>query len=457
MNHDFEHWKLRLPLSGKPAYRTIPDLIREDLRSGRLTPGDRLPPLRELSGLLGLDYTTVTRGYSEARRLGLVESAPGRGTSVRSALPRRAARPVSLLEMTMNMPPEPRDPKLLRRLQAGIEHLGHLADPHALLRYAEFGGSAEDREAGADWLQGILPGVGSDQILVTPGIQNTLASLFSLLAASGDAILAEPLSYPGVKAIAGQLGMRAVPLACDEHGILPAALESACRELHPRLLYLNPTLCNPTTATMPLGRREAIADVALRHALPIVEDDAYGHIPRDPVPCFAQLVPETTWYLTGLAKCLGAGLRVAYLVAPDASRRRLAISALRTATIMASPVTTALATHWIQDGTAAALLAAMRNECTARQALVRELLPAAAVRTDPEAFHCWVRLPEPVSRLNCAAQLRAAGIGAVASDTFTLDGPPPNALRLCLGGQTALGDCRQGLLSLQGELLRAGG
>jgi len=167
MNQDFQHWKLRLPLSGQPAYRAIPELIREDLRSGRLTPGDRLPTLRVLAQLLDLDYTTVTRGYSEARRLGLVESSPGRGTSVRSAVPRRTARPVSLLEMTMNMPPEPRDPKLLRRLQAGLEQLGHLADPHALLRYCEFGGSAEDREAGADWLQAALPGIGSEQVLVT--------------------------------------------------------------------------------------------------------------------------------------------------------------------------------------------------------------------------------------------------------------------------------------------------
>jgi DNA-binding transcriptional MocR family regulator len=453
MNQDFLHWKLRLPLSGLPAYQAIPALIRDDLRSGRLAAGDRLPPLRTLADLLGLDYTTVTRGYAEARRLGLVDSAPGRGTTVRSALPRRSARPVSPLEMTMNMPPESRDPALLNRLQSGLEFLGHLADPHALLRYQEFGGSPEDREVAADWLRPCVPGVLAEQVLVTPGIQGTLSSLFALLAPAGEVILAEPISYPGVKAIAAQLGIRVAPVACDENGPLPAALDSACRELKPRLLYLNPTLSNPTVRTLPLQRREALADVALRHALPIVEDDAYGMLPRTPLPTFARLVPETTWYLTGLAKCLGAGLRLGFLVAPDSSRRRLAASALRTASIMASPISCALASHWIQDGTAALILAAVRSETLARQRLAVELLPADALGTDPDAFHCWLLLPAGLNRLTAAAQLRAAGMAAVASDTFTIEGPPPNAVRLCLGGAVDIGDCRQGLQRVA-DLLR---
>lgn len=455
MDLDFLHWKLRLLRLGKPAYQSIPELIREDVRSGRLAAGDRLPPLRTLAELLELDYTTVTRGYAEARRLGLVDSAPGRGTTVRAPLPRRSARPVSPLEMTMNMPPEPRDPQLLQRLQAGLDHLGHSLDVHALLRYQEFGGSPEDREAGAQWLQPVLPGVEAEQVLVTPGIQSTLASLFALLAASGEVILTEPLSYPGVKAIGGQLGMRVVPLTCDADGVLPAALDSACRELRPKLLYLNPTLCNPTTRTVPLARREAIADVALRHALPIVEDDAYGMLPVDKVPAFARLVPETTWYLTGLAKCLGAGLRIGYLVVPDQSRRRLAVSTLRSATIMASPVTAALATHWIHDQTCALILDAVRSESRARQALLRELLPAAALTTDPEGFHAWLQLPPAINRLNFAAQLRARGMAAVASDTFSIEGPPPNAVRLCLGGQVERGDCDQALRGVR-ALLAAG-
>ena len=149
MDHDFQHWKLAVLSQGKPAYQAVPELIRADLRSGRLSAGDRLPPLRALAALLALDYTTVARAYAEARRLGLVDSTPGRGTVVRSLVPKRMPRRVSPLEMTMNMPPEPREPEVLRRLQSGIDFIGHLADPHALLRYQEFGGTWEDREGDA--------------------------------------------------------------------------------------------------------------------------------------------------------------------------------------------------------------------------------------------------------------------------------------------------------------------
>ncbi len=448
MDPIFDHWHTRLRTLGTPAYQAIPAIIREDLRSGRLSPGDRLPALRPLAVMLGLDYTTVARAYAEARRLGLVDSAPGRGTVVRSPVPRRSARPVSPLEMTMNMPPEPRDPELLRQLQAGLDFIGHLADPYALLRYQEFGGTQEDREAAAEWLAPVIPGLQPDRVLVTPGIQGALAGVMGLLAAAGEVILAEPVSYPGVKAMASALGLRLVSLACDAQGALPAAFETACRELRPRLLYLNPTLSNPTCHTMPLARREALADIALRHAVPIVEDDAYGMLPGMPVATFAQLAPEVTWYLTGLAKCLGAGLRVGYLVPPDASRRRLAVSALRTATIMAPPVTVALATHWLRDGTAARMLAAVRAESRARQQLLQDVLAGLPLQTDPEAFHCWLPLPDGVNRLALAASLRERGLAAVASDTFTMEGAPPNAMRLCLGGELGRGDCRQALAQL---------
>ncbi len=456
MEVSLTHWKARLAALGVPVYQGIPLLLREDLRSGRLSAGDRLPALRALASQLDLDYTTVARAYGEARRLGLVDSAPGRGTVVRAPVPRRSVRPVSPLEMTMNMPPESRDPEILSRLQSGLDFIGHLADPHALLRYQEFGGTLEDREAAAAWLQAVLPGVDAARVLVTPGIQGALASVMGLLAAAGEVILAEPVTYPGVKAMAAQLGVRVAALACDADGVLPAAFEHACRELKPRLLYLNPTLSNPTCQTVPLARREALADIALRHSVPIVEDDAYGMLLDDPLPAFAQLAPEQVWYLTGLAKCLGAGLRIGFLVPPDAARRRLAASALRTTTIMASPVTMALATHWLRDGTADLMLAAVRQESRARQKLVREVLADLQVQTQPEAFHCWLHLPDTVHRLPLAASLRQHGMAAVASDTFTMEGTPPNAIRLCLGGELARGDCRQALLRVREHIDLAG-
>src|ERR1700722_16911929 len=73
------HWIRKLTESRKPAYLLIPELIEEDLASGRLRPRDRLPGLRDLADELQLNYTTVARAYAEARQRGLLDSRAGNG------------------------------------------------------------------------------------------------------------------------------------------------------------------------------------------------------------------------------------------------------------------------------------------------------------------------------------------------------------------------------------------
>src|ERR1700722_10706357 len=106
-----------------PKYLAIADAIAADVATGRLAPGDRLPPQRDLAGRLALDFTTIARGYVEAGKRGLVESVVGRGTFVRRhASVRGDSGPQrSRADFTMNMPPEPDDPELLQRMRAGFE------------------------------------------------------------------------------------------------------------------------------------------------------------------------------------------------------------------------------------------------------------------------------------------------------------------------------------------------
>jgi DNA-binding transcriptional MocR family regulator len=149
--------------------------------------------------------------------------------------------------------------------------------------------------------------------------------------------------------------------------------------------------------------------------------------------------------VAGLAKCLGAGLRLAFLVAPSARAALPLGAALRAATVMASPISTALATRWIMDGTAEAIGQFVRAESIARQRIVTEMLPPAMVRADPHGFHVWITLPEGWTRSAFASQGRSAGLGVVASDAFCVAGAPPEAARLCLGGPSTRAGIRQGL------------
>jgi DNA-binding transcriptional MocR family regulator len=90
--------------------------------------------------------------------------------------------------------------------------------------------------------------------------------------------------------------------------------------------------------------------------------------------------------------------------------------------------------HWILDGTGESLLAAVRRESIERQRLAASILPPGLCRADPVAFHLWVSLPAPWTRSAFVAHMRATGVGVVASDAFATDAPPPEAVRVCLGG-----------------------
>ena len=134
-------WWPDLSESDKPRYLAIADAISEGIRNGRLEPSDRLPPQRKLARRLDIDFTTVARGYVEAQKRGLIESRVGQGTFVRPGARRRhgpIARHPEIVDLSMNLPPEPDDPELLDRMQDGLESLGR--DLVYLMRYQGFGG-----------------------------------------------------------------------------------------------------------------------------------------------------------------------------------------------------------------------------------------------------------------------------------------------------------------------------
>lgn len=448
-------WRPQVSKAAGPLYLAIADAIAADMRAGRLAAGARLPPQRALADALGIDFTTVTRAYAEAGRRGLVEGRAGRGTYVRGARP-AAATPSAggLVDLSMNLPPRADDPALAARLWHGIGGLGEEGGLELLLRYQEPGGTERDRAAGAAWLAPRLGPLPTERVLVCPGAQGALAALIGMLAGPGDTVCTEMLTYPGLRALAAHLRIRLSGVAIDDRGIVPDAFEAVCREARPKALYLNPTLHNPTTATLPLERRRAVVEIAGRHGVPIVEDDAYGALPAAPVPPLAALAPDRVYHVAGLAKCLSPALRIAYLAVPDARAAQRAAAALRATAAMASPLSAAIATRWIEDGTAGSALAAIRREASARQGIAASILPPELAASDPEGFHLWLGLPPGWSRGELTLRLRTAGIAVVASDAFALNAPP-EAVRLGLGAADGREVLRRGL-ELVADLLAEG-
>ena len=170
-------WMPQLKNGSGPKYLAIAEALLADVQSGRLKPGHRLPPQRQLAKELGVDLTTVTRAFNEARRMGLIEANTGRGSYVRGKAPEQdnvAPAGSPIIDLSMNMPPQPPAAKLRERIQEGIA--GVLSSPHGLmhLHYQESVGAGPDRTAAARWLGARLGSVPVDRVVVTGGAQTAL-------------------------------------------------------------------------------------------------------------------------------------------------------------------------------------------------------------------------------------------------------------------------------------------
>src|SRR3954471_7659074 len=222
-------WTPRVEAGSGPKYLVIAEALAFDIRTGRLKPGDRLPPHRLLAKELGVDLTTVTRAFNEVRRQGLIEANTGRGSFVRGpAAPSQAPQPMTsypLIDLSMNMPPQPAEARLGERIQGGIEAV--LTSPHGLshLSYQDGAGAAPDRVAAAQWLKRRIGEVPVGRVLVVGGAQCALFAIMATLLQPQDVLCAPALTYPGLRAAAERQNLRLVAVALDNKGLIPASLE----------------------------------------------------------------------------------------------------------------------------------------------------------------------------------------------------------------------------------------
>jgi DNA-binding transcriptional MocR family regulator len=386
-----------------PVYLTIANALAGAIGRGELQPGERLPPHRALASALGVDLTTVTRGYAEAQRRGLLESATGRGTYVRRDL--SAGARTGVVDMSMNLPPLPAEPDLREALRDGIARLLRHEDLATLMAYRTGAGTVQDRAAAAAWLApNFLGDVSPGRVLVCPGAQCAVHAVLSTLAHPGDAVVTEMLAYPGLRAVATQLGLTLLGAPVDEQGVA------------------------------------------------LIEDDAYGLLPETPPPAIATLVPAQSYYVATTAKCLSPGLRTAFLVVPPGQHAQRVTQALRAVMMMASPLLLGLVTLWIREGTALAIRDGIRREARARQAIARAILPDGLYAADPEGLHVWLRLPPHWGQAEFVAYVRDRGLALVPSDAFHLTGRAPHAVRIALGAAPDHERLREALVSITESL-----
>jgi DNA-binding transcriptional MocR family regulator len=220
------------------------------------------------------------------------------------------------------------------------------------------------------------------------------------------------------------------------------------RASKPRALYTMPTLHNPAATILPARRREAIAEVAAKHGVAIVEDDSYGFLVPDAPPALASLAPDDTFYLTSASKSLTSALRIGFALAPPGWIERLTAS-LWSITWMASPLMAEIVARWIRSGTADRMVQAKRREAERRQEIAARTLGRWKPRSHPHAFHAWLELPDPWLADDFVAQARHRGVAVTPTDAFVVGRTPmPQAVRVCFGPEPDHARLERGLRTL---------
>lgn len=447
-------WTPEISQYDGPRYQAIAKALAADVASGRLPAGSRLPTHRDLAYRLGVTVGTVSRAYAEAQRDGLTTGEVGRGTFVRGArdengwgrvLALDEARSPDLIDFSVNLP------VMGASTQAFADALVDLSRTEGLdqlLEYQIDRGLSRHRAAGGKWIARSGVEAPPDRVVVTNGAQHGMYAVFAAITRADDVVLSETFTYPGMTELADHLGIRLQPVAMDEDGLLPDALEEACRLHRPRAVYLMANLHNPTTAVMPADRRRAIADIARRHEVFLVDDDVYGFLVPERPPSLAHFAPEITFHVTSLSKSVAPGLRVGYVLAPEGHAARIG-AAVRSSCRMAGLATAEIATRWIDNGEAARMADFQHQEARARQEMAGRLLKGIEIDTKPDSFHLWLHLPEPWRADEFTAHARTRNVIVLPAAYFAVGrAQPPHAVRLCLGATRHRDQVEKGLAIL---------
>lgn len=407
-------------------YKRLAETLEQAIADGSLAPGSKLPPHRLLADKLGVTIGTISRAYAELERLGQVVARVGDGTYVRqdglqrqrdSGFRNVAEEPQALFDMSRNTHiPGQENHFIAQGLRALAE------DPLGLqqvARYSAEAGLARYRAAGARWLTQDGLQADPEQVICVNGAQHGLHVALLALLKPGDTLATEHLTYPGLISTARMLGIKLLGLPMDAQGLLPEALDEACRQHRISALYCTPTLQNPTAAVQSAARREAVAEVCHRHNLLILEDETHAVLmERRPAP-LAHFAAQRTVLISSLSKAVASGLRVGFLHAPLPLVGRLA-AAVRATCWMATPLPLELVAGWIDTGVAERLRQQQMAEIARRKELVTEALQGLEWRSPEGCPHFWIRVPEPWRASEIEADLKHQGYLVATAEAFAV-------------------------------------
>jgi DNA-binding transcriptional MocR family regulator len=382
-----------------------------DIRAGRLRPGDALPPVRTLAQRLAASPGTVAAAYRTLRLRGLVGGQGRRGTRV-TARPPLAVRaldvaPEGLRDLATGNP----DPALLPRLPAVRLEPSPLygAGAHVpeLLRLARHALAAD--------------GIPAEHLAVMGGALDAIERVLQAHLRAGDRVAVEDPGYPGVLDLVAALGLVAEPVALDEYGMRPDALERAVRA-GARACVLTPRAQNPTGAALDERRARDLHDVLARHQdVLVIEDDHAGPVAGAPAFTTGDARRGRRAVVRSVSKWLGPDLRLAVVAGDEETIARVHGRQALGAGWVSHVLQRLVAQVW-SDRAAARRLAGAAATYQRRREALRDALSARGIANGGRSgLNVWIPVREEAA---VVTQLAGSGWAVRAGERYRLRSGP---------------------------------
>ncbi len=364
----------------------IADSIEAAVREGRLQLGERLPPVRELAVSLGVSTATVASAYRSLGDRGVLLADGRRGTTVRPRPPLSVPAPPSIPEGVRNLALGNPDPALLPDLRVA---LSGIRTDHRL--YGESADLAELAALGRRAFE--ADGIAAGSMAIVSGALDGIERAIQAQLRPGDRVAIEDPGFAAVSDLVAACGLRAVPAAVDDAGLVPEGLELALRA-GAEAVILTPRAQNPTGAALDIRRSRELGGVLDRHPRAmVIEDDFAGPIAGAAALTLTQ--GRERWIVVrSLSKSLGPDLRLAVLAGDEVTVARVRGRQALGAGWVSHLLQRLAVRLWRDPATRLLVERAARLYAERREALLEALRDTGLEAHGRSGLNVWVSVPE---------------------------------------------------------------
>ena len=448
-------WKPKIRGEGQPIYICLSELLKKDILEGRLTPGTKLPPQRELADYLDINLSTVTRAFKLCEQKGLICSVIGRGTFVASDAAAQGMLVIDdgrdkKIEMGAILP----NPDISQIATDYLKAMTEEPDFYKLLQYASTNYDELQMKAAANWISYMKLPSKKEQILFAAGSQNAIFATLSALYKEGDKIATAKVTYPGLKTAAKILGIQVIAIPSSDGEVTEDALHYVYKNHNVKGFYFISDFNNPSSERMTLSTRKIIAGFCGEKKLPFIEDGIYTMFQRNPLPPIASFCPEYGILIASVSKIMSPGLRLAVLHTPKDYYSRIATT-LYAMNITPPALMMQLFTRLVNSGKFEKIRSLRIAELEERNRIFDEICTGCTTNGSTHSPIRWLSLKEGDKRTPAEfeQEMYEKGVRVYGAERFVVGNTPvPAAVRISLISEHDVQKYKRGLTLIKNAL-----